>query len=176
MHAHLHAHPRSPPPFLRPAGLLQAPPQLVSIPGGRAPLRGQSPSSSPFPTPLPPPPGPNASGKSCYARAVALIAYLAHLGSYVPAQAATIGLADRIAARCATPPLGAATVFKVAGGAAAAAAAGSGEGGAYGGVAAAGGGGLGGGGGGRLLRPSTFMADLTQVSCVWTAQTIGRRG
>ncbi|EFJ43102.1 hypothetical protein VOLCADRAFT_43462, partial [Volvox carteri f. nagariensis] len=45
--------------------------------------------------------GPNASGKSCYARAVALIAFLAHLGSYVPAERATIGLADRIAARSA---------------------------------------------------------------------------
>lgn len=40
-------------------------------------------------TPAPachPPPGPNASGKSCYARGVALLVFLAHLGAWVPAE------------------------------------------------------------------------------------------
>ena len=47
----------------------------------------------------PPPPerlllltGPNASGKTVYLRTMALITYLAHVGSFVPAEAATIGL------------------------------------------------------------------------------------
>ncbi len=31
-------------------------------------------------------PGPNASGKSCYARGVALLVFLAHLGAWVPAE------------------------------------------------------------------------------------------
>lgn len=45
--------------------------------------------------------GPNMSGKSCYAKQVALIVFLAHIGSFVPAQAATIGLTDRILTRVA---------------------------------------------------------------------------
>eukprot|EP00964_Phaeocystis_antarctica_P128484 scaffold92278_cov62-Phaeocystis_antarctica.AAC.3 len=47
----------------------------------------------------PPPPerlllltGPNASGKTVYLRTMALITYLAHVGSFVPAEAATVGL------------------------------------------------------------------------------------
>ena len=40
--------------------------------------------------------GPSLSGKSCYAKQVALIAYLAHVGSYVPAEAAVVGLVDAI--------------------------------------------------------------------------------
>ena len=47
----------------------------------------------------PPPPerlllltGPNASGKTVYLRTMALITYLAHVGSFVPAEAATTGL------------------------------------------------------------------------------------
>ena len=43
--------------------------------------------------------GPNMSGKSTILRQVALIVLLAHLGSFVPAQAATIGLTDRIFTR-----------------------------------------------------------------------------
>jgi DNA mismatch repair protein MutS len=43
--------------------------------------------------------GPNMAGKSTYIRQVALIALLAHAGSYVPAEAATIGLTDRIFTR-----------------------------------------------------------------------------
>ena len=43
--------------------------------------------------------GPNMAGKSTYIRQVALIVLLAHTGSYVPAEAATIGLTDRIFTR-----------------------------------------------------------------------------
>ncbi|KZV16500.1 hypothetical protein F511_10112 [Dorcoceras hygrometricum] len=40
--------------------------------------------------------GPNYSGKSIYIKQVALIVFLAHIGSFVPADAATVGLTDRI--------------------------------------------------------------------------------
>ena len=43
--------------------------------------------------------GPNMGGKSTYMRQTALIILLAHLGSYVPAQAALIGPIDRIFTR-----------------------------------------------------------------------------
>lgn len=43
--------------------------------------------------------GPNMSGKSTYIRQTALIALLAHTGSFVPADAATIGVCDRIFTR-----------------------------------------------------------------------------
>ena len=43
--------------------------------------------------------GPNMGGKSTYMRQVALIALLAHTGSYVPAEAATIGNIDQIHTR-----------------------------------------------------------------------------
>lgn len=46
--------------------------------------------------------GPNHSGKSIYLRQVALIVYLAHIGSFVPAQRATIGLTDTILTRMTT--------------------------------------------------------------------------
>ncbi|XP_015088879.1 DNA mismatch repair protein MSH5 isoform X3 [Solanum pennellii] len=39
--------------------------------------------------------GPNYSGKSIYIKQVALIVFLSHIGSYVPADAATVGLTDR---------------------------------------------------------------------------------
>lgn len=43
--------------------------------------------------------GPNMGGKSTYMRQVALIVLLAHTGSFVPAQAAKIGLIDKIFTR-----------------------------------------------------------------------------
>lgn len=46
--------------------------------------------------------GPNYSGKSVYLKQVALIVYMAHIGSFVPAESATIGLTDRILTRITT--------------------------------------------------------------------------
>ena len=43
--------------------------------------------------------GPNMGGKSTYMRQIALIAILAHIGSFVPAEAAEIGPLDRIFTR-----------------------------------------------------------------------------
>ncbi|CAI6250959.1 unnamed protein product [Periconia digitata] len=46
--------------------------------------------------------GPNYSGKSIYLTQVALIVYLAHIGSFVPAESATIGITDKILSRVST--------------------------------------------------------------------------
>jgi len=43
--------------------------------------------------------GPNMAGKSTYIRQVALIAIMAHLGSFVPAREAKVGLLDRVFTR-----------------------------------------------------------------------------
>jgi len=43
--------------------------------------------------------GPNMAGKSTYIRQVALLVLMAHMGSYVPARSAVVGLADRIFTR-----------------------------------------------------------------------------
>ena len=43
--------------------------------------------------------GPNASGKSCYLRQVGLIQLMAQIGSFVPAQAAKLGISDRVFTR-----------------------------------------------------------------------------
>ncbi|GMY24669.1 DNA mismatch repair protein MSH5 isoform X3 [Fagus crenata] len=40
--------------------------------------------------------GPNYSGKSIYIKKVALIVFLSHIGSFVPTDAANVGLTDRI--------------------------------------------------------------------------------
>lgn len=46
--------------------------------------------------------GPNYSGKSVYLKQVALTVYLAHVGSFVAAESATIGLTDKILTRIST--------------------------------------------------------------------------
>lgn len=46
--------------------------------------------------------GPNFSGKSVYLKQIALIVYMAHVGCFVPAERATIGLTDKILTRIAT--------------------------------------------------------------------------
>lgn len=46
--------------------------------------------------------GPNYSGKSVYLKQVAVIVYMAHIGCFVPAEAATIGVTDKILTRIAT--------------------------------------------------------------------------
>ena len=43
--------------------------------------------------------GPNMGGKSTYMRQIALITVLAHIGSYVPAESATLGLVDQVFTR-----------------------------------------------------------------------------
>ncbi len=43
--------------------------------------------------------GPNMAGKSTYIRQVALLALMAHMGSWLPARSATVGLVDRIFTR-----------------------------------------------------------------------------
>lgn len=46
--------------------------------------------------------GPNYSGKSVYLKQVALIVFMAHVGCFVPADRATVGLTDKILTRIAT--------------------------------------------------------------------------
>lgn len=46
--------------------------------------------------------GPNHSGKSVFLKQVALIVYLAHVGSFVPAERARLGIVDKILARITT--------------------------------------------------------------------------
>jgi len=46
--------------------------------------------------------GPNYSGKSVYMKQVALIVYMAHVGCFVPAVSAKIGLTDKLLTRVAT--------------------------------------------------------------------------
>lgn len=43
--------------------------------------------------------GPNASGKSCYLRQIGLLQLMAQMGSWIPAKAARLGIADRIFTR-----------------------------------------------------------------------------
>ncbi|KAF2460904.1 muts domain V-domain-containing protein [Lineolata rhizophorae] len=46
--------------------------------------------------------GPNYSGKSVYLKQVALVVFLAHIGSFVPAKKAKIGITDKILTRVST--------------------------------------------------------------------------
>ncbi|KAK3841818.1 MAG: DNA mismatch repair protein MutS, partial [Linnemannia gamsii] len=46
--------------------------------------------------------GPNSSGKSVYLKQVALITFMAHVGSFVPADSAIIGITDKILTRLQT--------------------------------------------------------------------------
>ena len=46
--------------------------------------------------------GPNYSGKSIFLKQTALIVYMAHIGSFVPAESATLGIADKIITRIST--------------------------------------------------------------------------
>jgi DNA mismatch repair protein MSH5 len=46
--------------------------------------------------------GPNYSGKSVYLKQVAMIVLMAHVGSFVPAESARIGLTDKILSRVTT--------------------------------------------------------------------------
>ena len=46
--------------------------------------------------------GPNFSGKSVYLKQIAIIVYMAHIGCFVPADQAIIGLTDKILTRIAT--------------------------------------------------------------------------
>ena len=46
--------------------------------------------------------GPNHSGKSVYIKQTAIIVYLAHIGSFVPAEKAIIGVTDKILTRLST--------------------------------------------------------------------------
>lgn len=46
--------------------------------------------------------GPNYSGKSVYLKQIALIVYMGHVGCFVPAERAKIGLTDKILTRIAT--------------------------------------------------------------------------
>lgn len=46
--------------------------------------------------------GPNFSGKSVYLKQIALITYMAHIGSFVPAESAIIGITDKILTRIQT--------------------------------------------------------------------------
>lgn len=46
--------------------------------------------------------GPNYSGKSVFLKQIALIVYMAHVGCFVPADRATVGLTDKILTRIAT--------------------------------------------------------------------------
>lgn len=46
--------------------------------------------------------GPNYSGKSVYLKQVALIVFMAHVGSFVPAESARIGITDKILSRVTT--------------------------------------------------------------------------
>lgn len=49
--------------------------------------------------------GPNYSGKSIYIKQVALVVFLSHVGSFVPADAAVVGMTDRIFCAMGSKPM-----------------------------------------------------------------------
>ncbi|WOK91851.1 hypothetical protein Cni_G00542 [Canna indica] len=49
--------------------------------------------------------GPNYSGKSIYVKQVALVVFLSHIGSFVPADSATVGITDRIFCAMGSKPM-----------------------------------------------------------------------
>jgi DNA mismatch repair protein MSH5 len=57
--------------------------------------------------------GPNCSGKSIYLKMVGTIVLLAHVGSFVPAESAEIGLVDGIFARLTNPQLSGTSSFEL---------------------------------------------------------------
>ena len=67
-----------------------------------APTHAERPSASKHRASLLMMTGPNYSGKSVYLKQIAIIVYMAHIGSFVPADRAVIGLTDKILTRIAT--------------------------------------------------------------------------
>jgi DNA mismatch repair protein MutS len=71
--------------------------------GGAGEAPGSDSTSSTIPNPPAPDllvlTGPNASGKSCYLRQSGLLQLMAQIGSWIPARAARLGIADRIFTR-----------------------------------------------------------------------------
>ncbi|KAL7750957.1 hypothetical protein RI367_003537 [Sorochytrium milnesiophthora] len=94
--------------YVRP--VLEAESSAIDITQGRHPLQehlvphfvANDTSITPHQPPVVVLSGPNFSGKSVYLKQVALIIYMAHIGCFVPAQTATLGLTDRILTRLQT--------------------------------------------------------------------------
>jgi DNA mismatch repair protein MutS len=78
---------------------LEAPPLAVPERGPAAPAAPDGFAPSPARGSLALITGPNMAGKSTFIRQAALMVLMAHTGSFVPAEAATIGLCDRIFTR-----------------------------------------------------------------------------
>lgn len=96
------------PGYVRPTFLPADAPPTIDIEGGRHPIAEQTLTTSyiPFSTTLTSPQplahlvtGPNMGGKSSFVRAVALLVLLAQVGSYVPAGALRLTLADAVHTR-----------------------------------------------------------------------------
>ncbi|KAK7747739.1 Mismatch repair protein msh3 [Diatrype stigma] len=96
------------PGYTKPTFLPASAPPTIAIAGGRHPIAEQTLATSyiPFSTTLASPTpaahlvtGPNMGGKSSFVRAVALLVVLAQVGSYVPADALSLTLADAVHTR-----------------------------------------------------------------------------
>lgn len=93
--------PRGP---VAPRDAAPSPRRTLNIAAPAAPSEPSAFSLQPSASPPPSPfiqliTGPNMAGKSTYIRQAALLTILAQMGSFIPASAATIGIADRIFAR-----------------------------------------------------------------------------